>query len=648
MLDSNQGLSKMKQKNNYKRILIASLMGAAILGTTTSCRDDFAEINSSPSQVTTAQPTYLFAQAVLKFEPAGYLYWFYNAPMMYSWAQMAAPTNGYGSDFTTTTATGEQGSQYLETLKYVREVEYYQSTLSEEEADQYNNILACLNTITAYLGVFDTDMYGDIPFTEAAKGLHGGTLTPGYDTIESLYSLWLEQLNAAINTLTTSTNQIELSGQDVVYSGDMAKWAKLANSVKLKIATRLLVKNKAQALQIAQEVAQASCGYIDSLDDAMLFNKATNNTNSNDYAYHWNNGFMTGTAASQRVLDFMLDNKDPRVRFCYAKNEWNSNIIQAFYDQDRHIPTYIEENVEYTTDANGKKTFVKWKGMGEPWVRYYGIPVEFNASNNASKYGDYFNYTTNFQLNEINGSNYKSYRPYSMFQRQMVNGRTYDTSVPTVPGGPVIERTDDRPWYGLYMGSAEVNLYLAEFKLLGASLPKSAEEYYNQGVKASVEEYDRLAELNQIAYYGTTYNYDPNEVSIELKAGELDAMMENTDYQLTGSTAEQLEKVYIQQLLNFTLYPDDQFVTARRSGLPKFNSDLIARENFSVVPVTNIPRRMDTGIPVETDLMYQIKIDAFSRQGLTPTTAGPNGITLNSERLWQDQGAPQWGEGPSL
>lgn len=628
--------------------MIASLMGAAILGTTTSCRDDFAEINTSPSQVTIAQPTYLFAQAVLKFEPAGYLYWFYNAPMMYSWSQMATPTGGYSSNFTTTTATGEQGSQYLETLKYVREVEYFQSTLSAEEAAQYNNILACLNVMTAYLGVFDTDMYGDIPFTDAAKGLHGGTLTPAYDTIEDLYDLWLNQLDAAINTFTTATNQIGLAGQDVIYGGDVTKWAKLANSLKLKIASRLLVKDKAQALQIAQEVTQASCGYIDNLDNAMLFNKATYNTSSSDYAYHWSNGFMTGTAASQRVLDFMLDNKDPRVRFCYAKNEWNSKIIQAFYDQKRHIPSYIEANVEYTTDADGKKTFVKWKGMGEPWVRYYGIPVEFNAADNAAKYGDYFNYTTNFQIYEVDGSNFKSYRPYSMFQRQMVNGRTYDTSVPTVPGGPVIERTDDRPWYGLYMGAAEVNLYLAEFKLLGASLPQSATDYYNKGVRASVEEYDRLAELNQIAYYGTTYDYDPNEVSIELKNGELDAMMASADYQLTGSTAEQLEKVYIQQMLNFTLYPDDQFITARRSGLPKFNSDILPRENFPIVPVTNIPRRLDTGIPLETDLMYQMKIDAYNRQGLTPTSAGPNGPTLNAERVWQDVGAPQWGAGPIL
>ena len=151
--------------------------------------------------------------------------------------------------------------------------------------------------------------------------------------------------------------------------------------------------------------------------------------------------------------------------------------------------------------------------------------------------------------------------------------------------------------------------------------------------------------MNQIAYYGTTYDYDPHEVSIELKDGEIDTMMENEDYKLTGSTEEQLEKVYIQQMLNYTLYPDELYVTSRRTGLPKFGSNLISREDFSLVPVTSIPRRLDTGLPLETDLMYQNKVDAFQRQGFTPTAAGPNGPTLNAERVWQDKGAPQWGEG---
>ncbi|WP_455672104.1 SusD/RagB family nutrient-binding outer membrane lipoprotein [Phocaeicola sp.] len=630
---------------NYRNILLASVLGATVLGTT-GCRDDFAELNSSPSQVTTAEPSYLFAQAVMDFEPYNYTYWFYDAPMLFSWSQMAVPTGSFTESFTLTTATG--GINYINTLKYAREIAYVRSNMSEGEAAQHAATAAAVDVLTVFLGIGASDINGDIQFTEAGNALHGGTLTPAYDRIVNLYTLWLEQLDAAVTTFSTAEGQIFSSNQDIVYRGDMDKWAKLANSLKLRIAARLISQNKAKALEIASEVANASCGYIDALDDAMIFNKSTVNSSSDDYIYHWSNGFMDGTGANQRVMNFMLENKDPRVRFCYQKNDWNSKIVQAFYDQGKNIPSYVEENVEYTTDASGKKTFVRWKGMGEPWVRYYGLPVEYNAKNNSALYGDWFDYSNRYKITDADGKSEKTYLPFSMYQQQMIIGRYYNFTMPTPPGGPVITKNDQRPWYGMYLGGAEVNLYLAEFKLLGANLPKTAEQYYNQGISLSVQEYDKSAGLNQIAYYGTTYDYDPNEVSIELKDGEIDAMLACEDYQLTGTAAEQLEKVYLQQLLNFTMYPYDQFVTARRSGLPKFGSEFISRENFSAIPVTNIPRRFHTGVPNETNLLYQIQLDAYAAQNYTVTAAGDaNTSILNSERTWQDQGAPQWGAGPN-
>jgi hypothetical protein len=145
--------------------------------------------------------------------------------------------------------------------------------------------------------------------------------------------------------------------------------------------------------------------------------------------------------------------------------------------------------------------FKAWKGAGEPWVRYYGVPVEMNASNNAAQYGDWFD-SPRFRVSDAEGNNLTSYTPYSQFQQQMIIGRSYNFQLPKAPGEPVTQVIDPRPWYGLYMGGAEVNLYLAEFKLLGANLPKSAEEYLTKGMTLSVQEYDKLAGLNQIAYYG--------------------------------------------------------------------------------------------------------------------------------------------------
>jgi hypothetical protein len=610
----------------------------------TSCSDEMSKINSNPAQVTKADISYLFAQAVINFEPSGYLLWYYNAPMTYRWGQMGVPTGGFTSTYTQTTATGDQGGQYINVLKYAREIDHLRkNTMSAEDAAKYANIAACVDVLTVYLGIFDSDMYGDRPFTEAAMARYGGTLTPKYDKIADLYELWLQMLDDAVNTLTTSTDQTFPPNQDVIYRADAAKWARLANSLKLKIAARLISQDRAKALAIASAVASNPAGVLDGSGDDFVFAKATSITgNDADKVYHWNQGFLESTASSQRVINFMVKNKDPRVRFFYRKNAWNSTIVQGFFDQGKDIPAFILENVNYT-EENGVKKFVSWKGLGEPWVRYYGLPVEMNAGQNNSLYGDYFDYSNRSKLRI--GDAEKTYVPYSGFNQEMVIGR-YDFTLPTLPGGPVIQDLDDNPWYGMYMSTAEVNLYLAEFKLLGANLPKTAQEYFSKAVRASVEEYDRLAALNKIPYYGKTYNYDPNEAVIDLKESEIDAMMANADYQLTGDAALDLEKVYIQQLLHFTMYPNDQFVTVRRSGIPKEGSSLIAWQNFAPEVLNNaIPRRFEVSAPSPTDLMYQILIDAYKSQGFTPGS-GQEGTLLNSERVWQDINAPQFGQGP--
>lgn len=629
---------------NFKYTLAALALGATMVSTT-SCRDEFTDINSNPAQITTADASMLFAKGILEFEPSGYLMWYYNAAMMQQWSQLATPTGGYTPNFAKTTSYGDQGGQYIKVLKYVRDLEAYRETLGEDGA-KYAGYAACLDVLTAYLGILDSDLIGYLPFTEACKAKYGGTLTPAYDSQESLYQLWEQQINSAISTFTNTSGLEMKSAQDIVFGGSWAKWAKFANTLKLRLAARYVNINKSKALSMAQEVATASCGYIDSMDDAMIFNKALSTSNNNqDLIYHWSNGFLDGQAASINVMNFMVDNLDPRVRFCYRKNSYNSKVVQAFWDKGQEIPHYIEENVEYTVDASGKKTFVAWKGVGEPWVRYYGIPVEMNAASNAGQYGDWFD-SPRFRVSDKNGNNLTSYTPYSMFQQQMIIGRNYNFQLPKAPGEPVTQTIDPRPWYGLYMGGSEANLYLAEFKLLGANLPKSAQEYLTQGITLSVKEYDRLAELNQIAYYGKTYDYDPFEVSIELKDGEIEAMLAQEVYQLTGDAALDLEKVYLQQLINFTLVPNEQFVTARRTGLPSFNSTLLARVNYSEIPVTNIPRRYDTGNPSQTDLMYQIYKDAYAAQGYSITTAGSNDTApLNSERTWADKNNPQWGAG---
>ena len=52
--------------------------------------------------------------------------------------------------------------------------------------------------------------------------------------------------------------------------------------------------------------------------------------------------------------------------------------------------------------------------------------------------------------------------------------------------------------------TTKVQLLLAEFKLLGANAPKSAQEYLTEGCRLSAYVYDKAAELNQVPYYSRT------------------------------------------------------------------------------------------------------------------------------------------------
>ena len=627
------------RKNIYKGMITGMLAGCAVLAV--SCRDDFSEVNTDPSAVTDADVAYLFAQGVLEFETSDYTYWFYQADAMYQYMQTLVSTGSVTS--TTFDAQSLPGLTTTDVLKYKNEIAYTRSTLTEEESEMYANYEAAMNVLCIYAGIHDTDFYGNIPYTEAANAMHGGTLTPQYDSVQDLYDLWINQLDTCITTFTTSTDQNFESAQDPIYSADATKWAKLANSLKLKIAVRLLFQDRSRALSIAEEVANASCGLIDGESDDFLFNKGTENTSSNDYVYHWSNGILQSVAGSQMMIDFMVNNRDPRVRFIFQKNDWNSKVVQLFFDAGRadDVPSYIMDNINYTVDSDGNYQFDSWKSPGEPWVRYYGLLLDFNAAQQAGTYGDWFDYSNQCRYDES-----YTYTPFSYFQQEQVYGRI-DFTLPVASGDAVIEDTDDQPWYGMYLTTAEVNFYLAEFALLGASLPQSAEDYYNKALEASVEEYDRLANLNQIPYYGTTYNYDPNEAVIDLQSGEIEEMMSHEDYQLTGNTADDLEKIYLQEMIHFSLSPIDAYRTALRSGVPKFNSDIFPRMDYASngYPASSIPRRMAISAPSPTDQMYDILINTYEEQGLS---IGSSGGVLNTERLWMDEGAPQWGEGPQL
>jgi len=640
-----KNMKKMKLKSIISTVLLSTLFVAS------GCKDDFADLNTDATKIAEPDILYLFTKGQVDFEPSDYLLWFYNGAYTSKFVQAyASRTLGLSSNFIQMGATGGQGEQVIDVLKIAREIDFLMGNMDEQEAAQYTYIRSALNPLIVYLGLFDSDVYGDRPFTEAAMAKYTTPmlLTPKYDKIESLYDLWLEMLDETIKTL---SNDVVVGGltisqnfdknQDLIYQANISKWLKLANSMKLKIAVRLVNQNLAKALQIAKEVANSPAGVLDGLDDDMIFNKAISGDGIDDTIYHFGNAVENFGSPNKHIVDFMIKNLDPRVKVFYMKNDYNSTIVKEFLDQGKDIPDYIAANVIYTTNPDGS-TSIDWAGPGEPWVRYYGIPLDIDASQRPAEFGDYFD-TNRFKLT-VGGSE-KTYKPVAYFNEELVRGRV-EYTVPTLPG-TTIEDKDKQPWYGMYMTTAEVNLYFAELKLLGADIPGTAQDYLQKAVEYSVRAYDRVAALNKVPYYGTTYGYDDLEEVIDLKESEVAHILSQPDYNLTGNLADDLEKVYIQQYLHFMYYPTDQFVSVRRSGVPKKNSNLIAWQELAGISENQIPRRMEVSNPSPTDLMFDIITNAMKDQGFT-TGNGIDTKLLNSERVWQDKPAPQYGEGPQI
>ncbi len=630
---------------NFKSLALG--LCTACLALTMGCSEsDYADINTDPSKVTKGDPIFLFTQAQVEYQPFDYLLWFYDGAYTSKFVQAYTPAASFNDLFNKMAELGGVGSQSIKVKLYENEINSVLSSMPADKAAQYTHLSAMANALSVYMALFDTDLFGSRPYSEAARARLEGTLTPKYDSQPQLFDQWLKELDADLEKLKVTTTQITVGNSDLAYNGDAAKWVKFINGIKLKIAVRLLHQDKARAIKIAEEVGAADANVMKDITDDYVYNKGTGGDGGNN-TYGTDNNVNLGVG-SKNVIDFMRRNKDPRMLVMFTKNDFNSEVIQAFFDAQARgdnncaIPKYILDQVNYTTDAKGHKHFVSWKGDGEPWVRYHGLPIGIKLSDDAQYTGDN-NYFVATRWKVTDGDKSKTYSPLSYFNEELVRGRV-DYTFPTAPKGKVVQDVEDNPLYEMTLSAAEMNLYLAEFKLLGANLPRAAADYFKTGVEASALAYNRMATLNKIPYYDKAHCNDPKDEPVTYDSTAIKTMMTNPDYQLTGNRDADLEKVYIQLYLHFYYQPLEQFVTARRSGVPKVGSTLIPW--VALKPSKDIPRRFYIAQPELSDKMRAIIEAAMREQGFS-FTDGQTPDVLNAERVWYDKGAPNFGEGPN-
>ncbi|MEO6406554.1 MAG: SusD/RagB family nutrient-binding outer membrane lipoprotein [Ferruginibacter sp.] len=144
------------------------------------------------------------------------------------------------------------------------------NTDSRKEASAANgdntNQIQIAKILKAFQYSYITDRYGDIPYSEALGGVT--VLQPKYDAQEDIYKSMIADLTTAATTIKT-TGAGAIKG-DIAYSGNMTKWVKLANSLRMLFSIKLTERYPGPTEYAAVEfnkAATAPGGYINTNAD---------------------------------------------------------------------------------------------------------------------------------------------------------------------------------------------------------------------------------------------------------------------------------------------------------------------------------------------------------------------------------------------
>jgi hypothetical protein len=239
-----------------KRISLLFALFCIVL--VSSCKKDFEEINKDPNGFTTASDGALF-NAMISTLPNGWNEQLYvNNEVIYKETQLASLSFVRWNNYTI--GTEEIWKNFYTILPNVRELERRFQTL--DTADHgVQNMMAMEKILLACKAFKVTDLFGDIPFSEAGYGFQNvDMLHPKFDTQESIYKSQLNELAwAAAHIDPNADNKdpyISFAKFDKLFFGDLVKWRKFANSLRLRYAMRMVNREPALAGDIIRDIIE--------------------------------------------------------------------------------------------------------------------------------------------------------------------------------------------------------------------------------------------------------------------------------------------------------------------------------------------------------------------------------------------------------
>lgn len=267
----------MKNKKIYYSTLLLGMIFSFY-----SCTkiNDFGDLNNNPNATTEPNTAALLSN--VESGLGAYVWGNGISTMGGLYAQYMSETQ-YTDASRYSTQNLNWGGFYSGRLYDLQNIINYNSdpaTASKAAANGANeNQIAVARVLKSYIYWYLTDLYGDLPYFKALKG--DGILA--YDKQDLIYTDLLKELKEASLQLNTATKG---PAGDLIYNGDVAKWKKTANSLRLLVALRISKKAPATAKTEFEAAVAAPGGLITSNADNFTLNFLGGNYNHPLYQYY--------------------------------------------------------------------------------------------------------------------------------------------------------------------------------------------------------------------------------------------------------------------------------------------------------------------------------------------------------------------------
>lgn len=257
--------------NTIKKYITGLAFGAVVAGSLVSC-DTLDEKFNNPDKITEPNFGLMFAAAQTK----GHLFRYdYGATYHYmrGFGKMLGlgvsplyldrtqnntivrPWDGWSGEPFNTFVFNQTNSNYT---REINGMTLLYNGMSEEEKAENSVYMRCCDIIWCYAFQRSTDLYDDIPYFEVG-GAYQEKFYPKYDTQEEIYMAILDRLKTAVTDLSafefgSEAKKSAFATVDLLCGGDLDKWIRMANSLRLRMAMRLCHVKPDVAVSIIKEL----------------------------------------------------------------------------------------------------------------------------------------------------------------------------------------------------------------------------------------------------------------------------------------------------------------------------------------------------------------------------------------------------------